>query len=327
MGSLSLGSSIFFPRNGGTPLGKRGAEVVDQQWGTAYHRMSIAGYRTYIPYVKRWRMSIRVMAQVWDYEWEPTVQLTVLALADWANDEGGHIFPTIDLVAWKVGVSERTIQRIFAQLRKDGVLVTVKKAFHHRPAEYRLNLSRGVKKSPHVSSYDTGDTLEGVTAEVVRGDADDVVGVTPVTLRGDTAMSHYPSVSTIRTTREPSVPAKQPVKKMAKVVDERYQPLSRAIVTAVYPGALLTATEWTKVDKAVKELLLVNATPSEIEERSAEWKRRCPTYNFSPYTLVSHWSELARPQESAPSYKERAADRRYEDRHAAFEEFLAGGDD
>lgn len=61
-------------------------------------------------------MSVRVSSQVWGLDLPQNLKLLALALADWADDDGGGIHPSNHYVAWKVGVSERNVRRQMAKL-------------------------------------------------------------------------------------------------------------------------------------------------------------------------------------------------------------------
>ena len=66
--------------------------------------------------------------------------LLLLALADFADDAGGNVFPSVDKMAEKTRTSRRTVQRNLRQLVADGVLVGVRPATRNFPAEYLIAL-------------------------------------------------------------------------------------------------------------------------------------------------------------------------------------------
>ena len=67
-------------------------------------------------------MSIRVMSMIWSIEsLSPVEKLALLALADWANDDG-HAWPSINQIAKKTGCGHRTIQRAFRNAEETGLL-------------------------------------------------------------------------------------------------------------------------------------------------------------------------------------------------------------
>lgn len=66
-------------------------------------------------------MSIKVMSQIWDRKIGGTKQWVLIILADHANDDG-VCWPSISLIAWKLGISERTVTRTIAALEADRVV-------------------------------------------------------------------------------------------------------------------------------------------------------------------------------------------------------------
>lgn len=71
-------------------------------------------------------MSIRVMTILWDLcIYQGGMLTTLLAMADFGDDEGYDIFPKIDLLAAKTRMSERNVRGCLSALRDDGVLVVL----------------------------------------------------------------------------------------------------------------------------------------------------------------------------------------------------------
>ena len=67
-------------------------------------------------------MSGKIMGQVWDLDLPTNEQLVLLAMADHADHIGENIYPSVGLIAWKTGYSERTIQRLIKSLLKKNIL-------------------------------------------------------------------------------------------------------------------------------------------------------------------------------------------------------------
>lgn len=105
-------------------------------------------------------MSVKMMGAVWELELTAPKLLVLLALADHADHNGENIFPRVRMIAWKTGYSDRQVQRIIAGLVNDGILQTVA-AKPGKTKVYRIDLSRGVKKSPldKVRQNVTPDTI------------------------------------------------------------------------------------------------------------------------------------------------------------------------
>src|SRR3989304_4649412 len=136
-------------------------------------------------------MSIKLMSQVWEKELSHAEQSILLALADWADDNGERIFPSIARVAWKTGYEERQVQRIIKNLRAQQILVVIKNAAVHYPNEYCINLSKATNKV----------AFEEWQAE--RGVISSGRGVIHDTSRGVIAMTPYPSYNP---PRDPPLP-------------------------------------------------------------------------------------------------------------------------
>lgn len=86
------------------------------------------------------------MSLVWDLPVDsPTKKLTLLALADWCNDDGGSLYPSLQAVADRVGVSRDQARRHVRALVCDGLLDVVDGAQGGRPGatpRYQLHVSR-----------------------------------------------------------------------------------------------------------------------------------------------------------------------------------------
>jgi hypothetical protein len=118
------------------------------------------------------------MTEVWKSDLDHGPQIVALALADWANDDGTSIFPSLAHVAWKTGYSERQVRRFMREFEEAGALVLVAEARDHRPREYRMDVSVFSKKESFVPG----------------GHSVLPPGGTSETDRADTAMSAEPSV-------------------------------------------------------------------------------------------------------------------------------------
>ena len=130
-------------------------------------------------------MSIRQILNVWDHEFPHPEQAVMLALADWAHEDGSHIYPSIALISWKTGYSKRQTQRIMRRLEESGVLVRVQEASQHKATLYRFDWSRATPKPPFEKPL-RGDNLtplgnSGVTSETsgVTSGASGVTSETP----------------------------------------------------------------------------------------------------------------------------------------------------
>lgn len=88
------------------------------------------------------------MSKVWELDLPLTKKAILLSLADHANDEGAHVYPSVALTAAKCSVAERTVQTALRELREEGILVEVRKGGGRgKTTEYRIDL-KGAADSP-----------------------------------------------------------------------------------------------------------------------------------------------------------------------------------
>lgn len=135
------------------------------------------------------------MGQVWDLDLPANKLLVLLALTDHADHNGDNIHPSMELVAWKTGYSERQVRRIVQGLVKDKILAAEK-----RPGKTTLftaHLENGKQKEPFKRSNMVG---QNVTPDIAMSDQ---VGHSYVRTTPDTQMSDEPSVKPSRTVSAP----------------------------------------------------------------------------------------------------------------------------
>lgn len=124
-------------------------------------------------------MSIKVMTLVWEnFPGSGSDLLAMLALADWCNDQGGSLYPSVGGLAKKIRVSPSQSRRIVHQLIADGYLEVVGNHNGGAPGttrQYRMIVEKLKALSP-VADYTQGDHNErkaGQTASTsARGGTD-----------------------------------------------------------------------------------------------------------------------------------------------------------
>jgi hypothetical protein len=91
-------------------------------------------------------MSVKVMSLVWEhFPKGGSEKLTMLALADWCNDEGKSLHPSIPRVAKKINSSECQARRLIHGLIDDGYLTVVGNYLGGNPKQtrqYELNVKK-----------------------------------------------------------------------------------------------------------------------------------------------------------------------------------------
>src|SRR3990167_8791449 len=86
-------------------------------------------------------MSVKVMSLVFEAPLPPNEKIVMLALADYADDTGGNVRPSVDRLVVKTTMSRSTVRRMLDRLEKYGYLSVEKKPRQHQPAHYRINLT------------------------------------------------------------------------------------------------------------------------------------------------------------------------------------------
>ncbi|MGY1490736.1 helix-turn-helix domain-containing protein [Methylobacillus pratensis] len=134
-------------------------------------------------------MSVLMMAQVFKrYPNGDGEMLLALAIADHADDEGENIYPSVKTLAEKTRQSERTVQRYLRKMVEIGWLIPVWENTGGRGKTSEYRISPAWIKGDNLSPFNPVDNSDKrVTPEVER--------VTPVTQKGDIAVSPEPSLT------------------------------------------------------------------------------------------------------------------------------------
>lgn len=134
-------------------------------------------------------MSITVMSQIFKKQMgSSSRKMLAVRLADFADDGGRGIWPSVNTLARETDLSERTVQRLLRDFVEEGLLIVVSAA-SGRPGEatrYDFNMRalmslRDAKVAIDGCHGVTGDTVSPVTLTAETGDIDDVDGCHGVT--------------------------------------------------------------------------------------------------------------------------------------------------
>jgi hypothetical protein len=145
-------------------------------------------------------MSIQIIARVLPKRWgSPSRKIVAIKLADVAREDGSKIYPSIATVASEAELSERQVQRVLEEFRKEGLLVVVTKGGgRNRTTEYRFDLA-AVDALPDAKPLSDFAVINGDNVTPFKPER-----VTLTTLKGDT-MSPNPSLPVrIPSTKEDS---------------------------------------------------------------------------------------------------------------------------
>ncbi len=126
-------------------------------------------------------MSVRVMSLVWDnFRRGGTEKLAMLALADWCNDTGGSLHPSVAALAKKICCSESQARRILHGFIREGLLTVVGNETGGAPGttrQYELDIAMlraGIDDTPRTGTSGTpraGTDARGQEAETASTDA------------------------------------------------------------------------------------------------------------------------------------------------------------
>lgn len=219
----------------------------------------------------------------------------MIALADHASDDGTSIYPSIDYLAWKTNMSQRSVQRILRKLEDRGIVEVVGNAAGGRGQrrEYVIHIENGDKKTPFrewIEDVRTqrrgkrkGDKLSPNKASKARqnGTLNEEKRVTLVTQKGDTGDAHYliePSENRQLAARPRTKPRKR---------DLLFEAIAEAWLGKPYPEIRLTKTQRGKINAAASELREVGADYRKVP---SEWARiRRMFDNPGPMALAANW--------------------------------------
>lgn len=148
------------------------------------------------------------MSQVWNMEIDDsTAKLTLMALADFSDDEG-YCYPSYEVLAKKISKSKRTAIRAVEKLTELGFLQKEKRELNDGTS--RTNLYKIVSENERVTQTPPMMTSEKetVTSMTSHSDTDDTRAVTNVSLHSDkgvTPINITTNRTVSRTIKEPSI--------------------------------------------------------------------------------------------------------------------------
>ncbi len=93
-------------------------------------------------------MSVKAMAAVWDADLPRPEKYVLLALADHADHEGGHISPSLGRVALKTGYSYQKVLAIVKGMRETGIIESVGES-EYRTRVYQICFEKLIPLPPY----------------------------------------------------------------------------------------------------------------------------------------------------------------------------------
>lgn len=207
-------------------------------------------------------MSVKVMSLVWDSTVPSPERLTLLALADRANEEG-VCEPSVPTLARKCQAGDRTIQRHFRTLEELGVLAVMRN--YHTRSVYKINLPRLVElQDPEPCQSGTPVNLTGRQS----GSPVNLSRQEETRRSGKGCQSGSPAnlaASSKATTTTPPVLHAEPDLTMTQVIVGEW--LERCAKRP--PGRIIG-----QVSKLIKEMVDEGVDPDDIKRGMAEWMRK-----------------------------------------------------
>lgn len=148
------------------------------------------------------------MSQVWNMEIDDsTTKLTLMALADFSDDEG-YCYPSYEVLAKKISKSKRTAIRAVEKLAELGFLQKEKREL--KDGTSSANLYKILSEKDRVTQTHPRVTneKERVTSMALPSDTDDtprVTSMTPCSDKGVTPINITTNRTVSRTIKEPSI--------------------------------------------------------------------------------------------------------------------------
>lgn len=211
-------------------------------------------------------MSIEALKWAWEQDCpNPTAKLVLMALADHSNSDG-ECWPSMKRIAEISGISARQVSTHIADLARLGLVTKAdrrRRDGQYRGWDYVVNFQRKSATSGSVLPVTSGSTASS-PAEVG--------------FRSEPSVNHQV---------EPLAAA--PRERAPRPKDELFEAMVSEI--GVNP-ATLTGSERGRINKALKELREVGATPEELRGRAAAYRAKFPDVVVTATALSANWSML-----------------------------------
>lgn len=234
-------------------------------------------------------MSIAVMSRLFKAQLgSPNRKILAIRLADFADDDGRGIWPTVGRLANETELSERTVQRLLREFVDDGLLIVVAEG-GGRPGQATrydfdmrvLERFAGAKKVVDGCHGDTGVTVSPVTTEAAtgdNGDRDGCHGVTQTVIEP----SYNPSLERARESEQES-------KENRKAVEKAFKRAFHAWPTFVDDSEPKAWKAWNALT-ADERIKAFEETPRYIEVVKATGRGKICSYQI--YLIEKRWEKL-----------------------------------
>src|SRR5680860_316399 len=212
-------------------------------------------------------MSVKQMSKVWSLDLPHNQLWVLMALADYADDDG-YCWPSAPKLAHKTGYSERQIRRLVDGLIEGGTIFQNQR--DGRSSETWLKLDNAPGKAAF-----TPDKMTGGKGASSINTPD--IAMSPITI----------SNQSVEPIKEPSEPSASVARRKEKPQDPLFNAIAEAWKGEPYRPGLLTRGQASLVGIAAAELREVGAMPEDVP---GEWQRINAKYDdISPKALSQHW--------------------------------------
>lgn len=230
-------------------------------------------------------MSIRLVDLCLRTTLRPSAKLVLLAICDAASDDG-VAWPTQATLAAKASTTDRTVRNVLAELADMGVVSWEQRGLG-RANRYQVHVDtlRRLAEAPdHPDrNHDAGpggsdrNGGSGPDRKQVSG-PDRKQGSGPIT-----EPSQEPS-------REPSPAAPEPVPRADRRSDVLFETVAE--VCGIDWRQPMTKSERGRLNRAVRELREVGATPDEVRRKAVAYRLRWPDIDLTPTALAANWTKV-----------------------------------
>lgn len=109
-------------------------------------------------------MSVKVTSLCWRIPLQPPEKLVLLRMADYADHDGGSIYPAVATVARDCGISERAVQYILRKFTRTGLLAVVgnETGGRGKTRRYAIDLERAEEMGRTVETVEAEQTVKTV---------------------------------------------------------------------------------------------------------------------------------------------------------------------
>ncbi|WP_080819393.1 helix-turn-helix domain-containing protein [Agrobacterium deltaense] len=253
-------------------------------------------------------MSILIMSRLFRAQLgSSSRKMLAVRLADFADDNGKGIWPSVETLAQETELSVRTVQRLLADFVNEGLLIIVRKATG-RPGEatrYDFDM-RAIDRLPDAKQPETtGDTMSPVTPADQTGDT--MTRVTPTTETGDTDCGegcHHVTRTVIEPSIEPSVERDAPARgnfgdeeENPKAIETAFKRFFLSWKTAIHDSEPDARREWGALSPDERASAIAHSESYQAIALSTGRKYLC---SAAKYLKERRWVKLAEQSVQSP---------------------------